>query len=132
VASYEIANQRRRQRRADQLQAEVELLQVRTVVADSFDSLPDLVAAAFDSLSPDDQEVLRLATWERLSLVEGAAVLGCSVSAYRMRLHRARLRLGKRVTQEQADARRDANDARFRTTTIEPFGLRVRGAEVAL
>jgi hypothetical protein len=40
-----------------------------------------------------DQEVLRLAAWEQVTMAEGAAVLGCSASAFRMRLHRARARL---------------------------------------
>jgi len=51
------------------------------------------VAIAFANLKAPDQEILRLAAWEQLSSSEGAAVLRCSVPAYRMRLHRARLRL---------------------------------------
>jgi RNA polymerase sigma-70 factor (ECF subfamily) len=45
------------------------------------------VARAFDTLKHREQEILRLAAWEQLSTAEGAAVLGCSVPAYRMRLH---------------------------------------------
>jgi DNA-directed RNA polymerase specialized sigma24 family protein len=55
------------------------------------------VARAFDTLKPRDQEILRLAAWEQLTTTEGAAVLGCSVSAYRMRLHRARGRLAAKA-----------------------------------
>ncbi|WP_043264160.1 sigma-70 family RNA polymerase sigma factor [Streptomyces sp. CT34] len=44
-------------------------------------------------LSPADQEVLRLATWEELTVEELAVVLGCGRSAAAMRLHRARRRL---------------------------------------
>jgi RNA polymerase sigma-70 factor (ECF subfamily) len=131
VASYEIANQRRRQKRSDQLHVEMELLAPPASHGGPAGELPDLVAVAFDSLSPEDQEILRLAAWEQLSLVEGASVLECSVSAYRMRLHRARLRLGKRVNQERPDTRRDAGEATLRAVT-QPRGLLINGAEVAL
>jgi RNA polymerase sigma-70 factor (ECF subfamily) len=54
---------------------------------------------ALRSLRPFDQEVLRLAAWEGLEAADAAIVLGCNVSAYRVRLHRARRRL-ERLTQE--------------------------------
>ena len=132
VASFEISNHRRRQERAEQLHVAMEHLQRNARSTDSSGDLSELVAGAFDSLSPGDQEILRLATWEGLSLVEGASVLGCSVSAYRMRLHRARLRLGKRVSQEQADARSAVVGPTFPNPGSETRGFRVQGAEVAL
>lgn len=49
--------------------------------------------AAFDSLAERDREVLRLCAWEQLSAADAAATLGCSVAAYKVRLHRARRRL---------------------------------------
>lgn len=49
--------------------------------------------AAFATLSEVEREVLRLVAWEGLSRAEAAAVLGCSVSAFKVRLHRARRRL---------------------------------------
>ena len=61
--------------------------------ADDVTELARAVATAFANLKPPDQEILRLAAWEQLSSSEGAAVLQCSVPAYRMRLHRARIRL---------------------------------------
>jgi len=61
--------------------------------ADDVTELARAVAIAFVNLNAPDQEILRLAAWEQLSSAEGAAVLGCSVPAYRMRLHRARIRL---------------------------------------
>ena len=61
--------------------------------ADDVSELAGAVALAFARLNPRDQEILRLAAWEQLSSSEGAAVLQCSVPAYRMRLHRARIRL---------------------------------------
>lgn len=45
---------------------------------------------AFQRLRPREQEVLRLAAWDDLTSAEAADVLGCSVNAYNVRLHRAR------------------------------------------
>lgn len=56
------------------------------------------VLAAFSRLSPEDREVLRLAVWEELSHREISVVLGCSETAARQRLRRARRRLAARVT----------------------------------
>ena len=49
--------------------------------------------AAFAHLRPEDQEILRLSSWERLSYREASAILHCSPNAYAIRLHRARLAL---------------------------------------
>ncbi len=48
---------------------------------------------ALSRLSFDDQELLRLLTWEDLSHDDVARVLGCSVNAVGIRAHRARKRL---------------------------------------
>jgi RNA polymerase sigma factor (sigma-70 family) len=99
VALYEIANLRRRQAKALRLRSALLEGNSGAGVAPSSDDATDLVRAvahAFNSLTPREQEILRLAAWEQLSAAEGAAVLGCSVSAYRMRLHRARANLATR------------------------------------
>jgi len=96
VALYEIANLRRRQAKALRLQSALLEGNSGAGVAPSSDDAMDQVRAvahAFDSLSPREREILRLAAWEQLPAAEGAAVLGCSVSAYRRRLHRARANL---------------------------------------
>jgi RNA polymerase sigma factor (sigma-70 family) len=100
VASLEVANFQRRQ---------IKSLQVRRALRESLpsegspqqasDDDPDVsqvIARAFESLGAGDQEILRLATWDGLTSAEGAIVLGCSVPAYRVRLHRARSRLAKK------------------------------------
>jgi RNA polymerase sigma-70 factor (ECF subfamily) len=61
------------------------------------DAQADVVLAAFESLSERDREVLRLVHWESLSTREAAAVLGCSETAMKVRLHRARSRLRRLV-----------------------------------
>jgi RNA polymerase sigma-70 factor (ECF subfamily) len=55
------------------------------------------LAAAFMALSERDREVLRLIAWEGLSLDEAAVVLGCSALACRVRYHRAKTRLARRL-----------------------------------
>jgi RNA polymerase sigma-70 factor (ECF subfamily) len=55
------------------------------------------VLDALASLSEAEREVLMLAAWEELSSSEAARVLGCSATAYRIRLHRARRRLRDRL-----------------------------------
>jgi RNA polymerase sigma factor (sigma-70 family) len=100
VASFEIANHRRRNERHARVElALVEGLGQQQGGGDSGQSEDDAnaVNAAFSALSPSDQEVLRLAAWERLSSAEGAIVIGCSVSAYKVRLHRARSRLARKA-----------------------------------
>lgn len=62
-------------------------------------SAEDVVASelgileALGQLSESDQEILRLHTWESLSLKQCATTLGISAATARVRLHRARRRL---------------------------------------
>ncbi|MEU6998292.1 RNA polymerase sigma factor [Nonomuraea sp. NPDC046570] len=55
----------------------------------------DTVRTAFAALPPADREVLALACWEELTGPQIAKVLGCSGTAARLRLHRARKRLAR-------------------------------------
>jgi RNA polymerase sigma factor (sigma-70 family) len=61
------------------------------------DSQPDsdalLAASALSRLSEEDRELLLLVGWDGLDSKELATVLGCSPTAARIRLHRARARL---------------------------------------
>ncbi len=50
------------------------------------------VIGALDCLSAGDRELLRLVAWEELPHEQIAYVLGCSTTALRVRLHRARRR----------------------------------------
>ncbi len=65
-------------------------------------------AVAFGRLSENDREVLRLIAWEGLEPREAATAFGCSYGAFRVRLHRARNRLGKQL----AAAGHSADDVR--------------------
>lgn len=100
IAIRVIANQRRSARRRTNLNERLEheaaagppgrdpgeALDMRTAFA-----------SAFGRLSEGEQEVLRLIGWEGLTPREGAAVLGCSYGAFRVRFHRARRRLEKHL-----------------------------------
>ncbi|MER5323244.1 RNA polymerase sigma factor [Streptosporangium roseum] len=55
----------------------------------------DRVREAFGDLPVRDREVLALAFWEGLTGPEIGKVLGCTATAARIRLHRARRRLAK-------------------------------------
>lgn len=89
------ANQLRAIRR--QLANESALAELDAVAqadTDHVDRRSDLVAA-LRTLSPLDREALLLVTWHDLSNREAALVMDCSVTAYSVRLHRARRRLAR-------------------------------------
>ena len=93
VARKTLANQRRRLARDERLGDAASASDVAEPepVGDS------ALAAAFAALSERDREVLRLVAWEGLSLGETAIVLGCSAVACRVRYHRAKTRLARRL-----------------------------------
>lgn len=57
----------------------------------------DAFAKTFASLSESQREILRLVAWEGLDGRDGAVALGCSETAFKVRLHRARRELEKRM-----------------------------------
>lgn len=57
----------------------------------------ELVGRALSDLSDDDAEILRLVAWEGMSTTQVAAILDIEPNAARQRLHRARVRLRKKV-----------------------------------
>jgi len=103
IARRTIANQRRSQRRRIALRERLRLQPSTTQrTEDLLEEREQLhaVLAALARLSPDDQEVLRLAIWEDLSRREIGIVLGCSANAAAIRLHRARRRLSEEFLKE--------------------------------
>jgi RNA polymerase sigma factor (sigma-70 family) len=93
VARRVLANQRRGHGRRERLAA---FLKVEEDVATPLRLGEDLDGPAFRalaSLSPSDQEVLRLHAWEELPNHQIAQVLGITPNAVAIRLHRARARL---------------------------------------
>jgi RNA polymerase sigma-70 factor (ECF subfamily) len=66
-------------------------------VADRLD-----VLAALATLPAQAQEALRLTEWEQLDDAAAARAAGCSVTAFKVRLHRARRRLARALAAQQA------------------------------
>jgi RNA polymerase sigma-70 factor (ECF subfamily) len=99
VARRVLANELRGQHRRDRLSSRLELAAsaagVPTVQPDHALEVITFahIHAAMAKLSPRDQEVLELIAWEDLDIAGAATVLGCSNTACKVRLHRARRRL---------------------------------------
>jgi RNA polymerase sigma-70 factor (ECF subfamily) len=97
TASHHVLHIWRSRSRADRLATRLQA-QPRAEVDDHADQVAAQlddhaqVLAALASLTPRDAEVLRLATWEGLDTDELAYVLGCTRTAAKVRLHRARRR----------------------------------------
>lgn len=88
--------------RRERLVARVSALAPRTQAADP-DSATDLaarVAQAIRELPAGEAEALRLIAWEQLTHEQAATVLGCSVNAVALRVHRARRRLRQLLADE--------------------------------
>jgi RNA polymerase sigma factor (sigma-70 family) len=102
-----LANQLRRDRRrselVDRVGAEV-ATQLAGGSGSEDPSTGDRQAAlvALLRLPDDEREILMLASWEGLDSTQLAEVLGCSRTAARIRLHRARARLAALARDEDA------------------------------
>ncbi len=87
-----LANKNRGRRRQDQLVTRLVEDAERSTDADTAE-LKRAFAETLAALSANDREVLTLSGWYGLTPGEAAAALGCSPSAYGVRLYRARQRL---------------------------------------
>jgi len=87
-----LANRNRGRRRQDQLVTRLAEDAAQTADTDSAE-LKRAFAETLAALPANDREVLTLNGWYGLTPGEAAAALGCSASAYGVRLHRARQRL---------------------------------------
>jgi RNA polymerase sigma-70 factor (ECF subfamily) len=91
-----LANSNRGARRRDELA--LRIAGTRPVApADEDSAAAAAVTDALAQLSDKDREVLTLSAWYGLTGDEAAEALGCSPSAYGVRLHRARHRLADRL-----------------------------------
>lgn len=115
VIQQEVRGTRRRWDLQDRVEREPGPTEVDDPAGEVTDRL--LVRQTLAQMSERDQEVLRLAEWERLSLPDIAAVLESSVATVRVRLHRARRRFAERLARAQADrAQADRPAATQRST----------------
>jgi RNA polymerase sigma-70 factor (ECF subfamily) len=106
VARKTLANDHRRARRRQSLLAELKTAETaRAAPAGADLALADVVAA-LERLAQGDQELLKLVAWEGLDLGAAATVLGISGPTCRVRLHRARKRLGRELARDVPEPRR--------------------------
>lgn len=101
-AAHKVTGNRfRSRRRQASLHLRVTALWTRDGLSDHSENQPGIldVRAALSSLGRNDQEILKLSSWEGLSSAEIAAVLGIKPNAVDQRLHRARARLKTRLEQ---------------------------------
>ena len=82
--------QRRRRRLFDRLSREASTMPQATVIGEPADAW---LVAAIERLPDAYREAVRLVSWEGCSHAEAAVVLGCSVNAVALRLHKAKARL---------------------------------------
>ena len=59
---------------------------------------------ALNQLSDWDREALMLMAWERLDYRTAAQVMNCSVSIFKVRLHRARLKLSRLIDSPETNS----------------------------
>ncbi len=97
TARRHLANANRGEQRRDRLALRIAREDRPAGDAADDDATGDVVARELAELSARDREVLTLSAWYELSADEAAQALGCSRSAYAVRLHRARHRLADRL-----------------------------------
>ena len=102
VARRVLANHRRGLGRRERLAALLRVEDVATPMRAGEDH-DGPAFAALGSLSPADQEILRLVAWEELGNQGIAAVLGITPNAVAIRLHRARARFVDALARESPD-----------------------------
>ncbi|MBA2757529.1 MAG: RNA polymerase sigma factor [Chloroflexi bacterium] len=103
-----LANQRRGTGRLERLRVRLRAQPLEPVVpspasadpTDPFDPDDSPAFAALARLRADDQELLRLVAWEEFSHSQIAMVLGISVNAVAIRVHRARGRFVQALEEE--------------------------------
>ena len=102
VARRVLANHRRGHGRRERLAALIRVEDVATPLRAGEDR-DGPAFAALGSLSPADQEILRLVAWEELGNQAIAAVLGITPNAVAIRLHRARTRFADALARQSPD-----------------------------
>jgi RNA polymerase sigma factor (sigma-70 family) len=107
TARYVLANHGRRLRRRDDMTARLaDELRGVSLRVEAPDEESLVMQSCLNSLSPDERELLMLAGWEGLNAAELGRVLGCSPTAARIRLHRARGRLKAEMAKGEEGAER--------------------------
>jgi RNA polymerase sigma-70 factor (ECF subfamily) len=102
-----LANEYRRARRVHALAERLESRDRPGDGADLAERVSQVVdlARAFDQMTEDDKELLRLVAWEHLDTADVALVVRCSRPAAAMRIARARRRLRAQLDRPENDPR---------------------------
>lgn len=107
IARRALANAERSRRRARRVTAKLGRERPEPVAPDLASLLAEnsRLMRALATLSPKDQEALRLVGWEDLDLAGAAVAMGCTRSAMAVRLHRARRRLEQALSDAEPGTR---------------------------
>jgi RNA polymerase sigma-70 factor (ECF subfamily) len=109
TARHVLANATRRIHRRDEVVARLaEGLRAVGLAVQPSDEAGVVALSCLMSLPADDRELLMLTAWDGLSSADAGRVLGCSPTATRIRLHRARARLRSEMTPAGAPRKRSA------------------------
>lgn len=102
IAHRVLANEYRRQARANRLIDRIQREGAPTSVEGPDDADAMLVREVLASLTWPDQEALRLTYWDGFDSANAARVAGCTATAFRVRLHRARQRFERALARSEA------------------------------
>lgn len=102
IARGVLANERRAEGRRRALGLKLGGMR-QPVAPDPADRLDLTEGRAFRRLSAADRDLLALVAWDGLTAPQAAATLGCSETALRVRLHRARGRLERLLAEERGE-----------------------------
>lgn len=112
---------RRRGRLTSRLNQEAHRFVAAVTVPEEFrEPYRTSIAEAFAQLSDSDRELLKLVGWEDLDRTEIAAMLGCSRTTLRVRLHRARRRFERHLRNAGLERTPHANDGSGMTIATSP------------
>ena len=132
TARHCLANELRGQARSDRLNNRVRDA-ASAGSGSAHDGLAESVAdrldvlAALATLPAQAQEALRLTEWEQLDDATAARVAGCSTTAFKVRLHRARRRLARALAQQAAPARHGTAIREAPASNVVPMSSRSAG-----
>ncbi len=120
VARKVVANHRRSLRRRAALRTRMEgdVFRRPHLAPDPADQVEARIAvrSALRRLSERDREALMLVAWDGLDPASAAAAMGYTPSAFAVRLHRARRRLGHELVKERAGTGHVQGEGRVRAT----------------
>jgi len=103
TARHVLANSGRRRRRRSELTSRLaESLRGVELAENPIDEDSLVALSCLKSLPEEDRELLMLTAWDGLNGADAGRVLGCSPTAARIRLHRARARLNAEIAQAAA------------------------------